>query len=191
MASVPCCNSLKVFLACLTLASAIFALTSLSCPYQRLFDKKEGSQNLPWQPLLVWSSLTLDSSPLLYSLLHYKFYPTTLALPLGPLWNVPDIVQILQRSKKSVYFLGLAPQRRLWALGLEFGFGKGFSLREWLRCFQIQKKGKWMGFVSPQIATSAIIQDTTHRSGVFRMTFLKLSVMLFFLKVAYIFKFIF
>ena len=43
-----------------------------------------------------------------------------------------------------------------------------------------------MGFVSPQIAISAIIQDTTHRSGVIRMNFLQLSVMLFSLKVAYI-----
>ena len=43
VASVPYCNSLKVFLACLTLASAIFALTSLSCPYQKLSDDEEGS----------------------------------------------------------------------------------------------------------------------------------------------------
>ena len=48
-----------------------------------------------------------------------------------------------------------------------------------------------MGFVSPQKAISAIIQDTTHRSGVIRMTFLQLSVMLFFLKVAYFFKLFF
>lgn len=102
--------------------SAIFALTSLSCPYQKLSDNGEGSQNLPRQPFLVWSSLTLDSSPLHYSLLHYKFYPTTLALPLGPLWKVPGIVQILQRSKKNVYFLGLAllePSQR--ALSLRTG----------------------------------------------------------------------
>ena len=189
VAPVPCCNSLKVFLACLTLASANFALTSLSCPYQKLSDDEEGSQNLLKPPFLVWSSLTLDSSPLHYLLLHYKFYPTTLALPLGPLWNVPDLVQILQRSKKNAYFLGLAflePSQR--ALSLRTGVWL------WQRIFpkgnvwgaSRSRRGKWMGFVSPQIAISAIIQDTTHRSGVIRMNFLQLSVMLFSLKVAYI-----
>lgn len=174
VAPVPCCNSLKVFLACLTLASANFALTSLSCPYQKLSDDEEGSQNLLKPPFLVWSSLTLDSSPLHYLLLHYKFYPTTLALPLGLLWNVPDLVQILQRSKKNAYFLGLAflePSQRALSLrtglALERIFPKG-DVWDASRC----RRGKWVGSVSPQIAFGAIIQGTTHRSGVIRINFL-------------------